>query len=464
MSHAARSRRGFTLIELLVVIAIIAILIGLLLPAIQGVRESANRAKCQSNLRQLGLAVHTYHDAWRRFPTYNGIAVPVNGSVLQAANTKEVFGSWFVHLLPYVEQEPFARILRDEVTRFTNRGSTVTVPGGPIVTPEIPEVYAPGSVQIPAIPATYNDWESKKQWDAGDPGRRELRASTGGHGYTIWTWQTVGARAAAWVPAKYADPGTGIAARWDPPRQLITPKQPAVYGPPGPPVNGYVGVFKPEHRATIFPILRCPTDPSVGSDPQAGDGLVYATAVRPWASTNYLANWNLLTTGDANLGFTAPPSRLQNVKDGMSNTILFAEGYAWCEGRGRTALIAWHTGNGGDNFGGVHNFGLTYALQDHQIQVAGQDPVSLRNPNGFPNPSLNPPVNVLFQIKPLPLKPGSCPSGRECCSSLTVQTGHSALNIVLGDGSVRTVSRDISPETWYRAMQPRDGGVLGSDW
>ena len=91
-------RRGFTLIELLVVIAIIAVLIGLLVPAVQKVREAANRIQCSNNLKQLALAAHQHHDAMRKFP--NGLHTVDTTGGGYANGT-----SWRVELFPYLEQE-----------------------------------------------------------------------------------------------------------------------------------------------------------------------------------------------------------------------------------------------------------------------------------------------------------------------------------------------------------------------
>jgi prepilin-type N-terminal cleavage/methylation domain-containing protein/prepilin-type processing-associated H-X9-DG protein len=92
--------RGFTLIELLVVIAIIAVLIGLLLPAVQKVREAANRMKCGNNLKQLGIACHAYHDVNSIFPP-GGMLLPAN---VTDGNWNADKGSYLVYTLPYLEQ------------------------------------------------------------------------------------------------------------------------------------------------------------------------------------------------------------------------------------------------------------------------------------------------------------------------------------------------------------------------
>jgi prepilin-type N-terminal cleavage/methylation domain-containing protein len=96
-------RRGFTLIELLVVIAIIAVLIALLLPAVQQAREAARRSQCKNNLKQIGLALHNYHDVFNQFPCPFGITGYTNPST----NTGERWGhSQWVSLLPYMDQAP----------------------------------------------------------------------------------------------------------------------------------------------------------------------------------------------------------------------------------------------------------------------------------------------------------------------------------------------------------------------
>jgi prepilin-type N-terminal cleavage/methylation domain-containing protein/prepilin-type processing-associated H-X9-DG protein len=102
--------RAFTLIELLVVIAIIAVLIGLLLPAVQKVREAASRSKCQNNLKQIGLALHAYHDANSKFPPGFVCSNGVNAS---SPTPGWAWGTW---ILPYVEQGALYSQMAPETT------------------------------------------------------------------------------------------------------------------------------------------------------------------------------------------------------------------------------------------------------------------------------------------------------------------------------------------------------------
>ncbi len=312
LSKPARSRRGFTLIELLVVIGIIAVLIGLLAPAVQKVRETAARISCSNNEHQIGLATINYAG------TNNDRLPPLYGR----AQGLSSLGTCFYFILPYLDNE-----------QLYNGGSR------------------PGS-RLPGNPEGIPPY------------------------YSIF---------------------------YKPPRGVAE-------APPGPIIGHVVkGYLCPSDTTTEQGLYSSAW--AIGPDRGNNVGLL--------ALCNYPVNGFVFPPGSSN-----GPKYPAAIRDGVSNTVFFAEKYGLCGPVGNQGLLAWGW------------------------PLPGKNTTPVVQPPGFF-------TTAPFQANPLPTQ----------CNFAQLQTPHpGGMVVCMGDNSVRTVSPAISAATWQAAITPYSGDMLGPDW
>jgi prepilin-type N-terminal cleavage/methylation domain-containing protein/prepilin-type processing-associated H-X9-DG protein len=327
MTLLRRSRPAFTLVELLVVIAIIGILIGLLLPAVQQVREASHKAECINNLKQIGLGCHNAANtigclpaAYGWYPTFT----PTDGSG---------WGSELFHLLPYIEQDG---------------------------------LYTSAAVTGP-------------NFNGEDPGGVYYSAQA-----RFGTDTFVGAEAI---------------------KLFLCPSDPTA--PPS------VAVTDPAHSVDNLAQLR-------------------------WAPSSYAGNASVFGNPTANQNNYF---KLLQITDGLSNTVLFWERYAVCDGTAPGAVLTLPPGE------------VRACLWDWTEPPPGAGNAQFPIYGDYVPPTA---ANFpLPQVKPQ----------RGFCDWTASNTGHAGgTNVAMCDGSVRTVSPSVSLSTWQAANTPDAGDFLGSDW
>jgi prepilin-type N-terminal cleavage/methylation domain-containing protein len=417
------SRQGFTLIELLVVIAIIAILIGLLLPAVQKVREAAARTQCANNIKQLVLAVHNCNDTYSRLPPALGTFPPGSQNVYTATapTVPSNFGNSFFFLLPFIEANT---------------------------------IYKASAGVIGAIPGSANT---------------VFAPATGGPGAN---W--------AGFNSQFSQPIKTMQCPSDPsnPQQGYV-SDPVLVGIAGstscdlPTKSGYFTVWGTSSYAFNTQIV-------LGVDQNPGDGgpggrpaTVPTNATGPTYSSGGTWHAGFGWYNGSGAGLDSGATLARSFPDGLSNTVMMAEKYAQCnnaifappsfDGGNYWAYSSVGSGNDPSQISGFTAGLNTGVLPDSSPLYPGIATTFWDQP---PSPLAFIPggmISVGPASKPL-FSPQPYTGPQSQCDPRVASTAHPNMQTGMADGSVRGVSSGVSGNTWWAALTPNGGETLGADW